>query len=129
MISNTFNWIAETLFYLMNGEPLINSFWIILWVLGGTVLMVIPFYFAVSVGRNRVRSLPAVVSLVSFFPLLLLIMGPPLTQMQMLSECETVTITIDTDRVEGHAFQMRQCRHKENFYGDFGEWSLFQKPT
>ena len=124
MIRDTIVWIAEVLFYLLNGELLLNTIWILVWIFGGTVLLLIPYYLAISVGKNRARSLPSMVFLVSFFPILMLIMGPAIVQTQMISECENITVTINTDRVELHTVEMQQCRSKENFYGEFGEWRI-----
>jgi hypothetical protein len=124
MFRDTIIWISEVLFYLLNGEPLLNTIWIFVWIFGGTVILLIPYYLAFSVGKNKARSFPAIVFLVSFFPILLLIMGPPIVQAQMISECENITVTVNTDRVELHTVEMRQCRAKENFYGEFGEWRI-----
>lgn len=127
MIRDSMIWISEILFYLTNGVPMANTLWFFVWVALGTILMVIPCYFAISVGRNKVNSLPALVFLFSFFPLLFLIIGPPLLQLQMVSECETVTVDVATDRVENHTIRLRHCRFKDNYYGEFGEWQLSQQ--
>ena len=122
MIRDLFMPLAEGLFWLMNGEPLINTWWFFVWVIGGAVLMCVPFWFAISVGRNRIRSLPALVFVVSFFPMLLLIVSPGILQMDLMQECQTVTaeLTVDGKVTE---LPIRQCRVKTNFYDtEYGEW-------
>jgi hypothetical protein len=116
--------ISEFFFWILGGVPLVNSIWIFPYVFLASVLMIIPFYLAVTYGKNKIKSLPAIIFIVSFYPLLIIDIGPPIVQMQMMQECETVQHVISTDLVENHIMDIRQCRIKENYYGDFGEWSI-----
>lgn len=122
MLRELFVPIAEALFWLTNGELLLNTLWFLPWVLSGTILMLIPFYLAIKVGKNKSNTLPALVFIVSFFPMLLLIVSPGIVQMQMIQECRDVSaeVTIE-DMTEMQ--DVRQCRAKENFYDtEYGPW-------
>lgn len=129
MIYDINRWIAEALFYLMGGEPILNSIWILVWIVVGTVTLLIPFYLAISAGRGRISLLPMLVFFITFFPILIVMMGPPITQTQMMQECEPVTITVSTDRIANESLDMRQCRVKTNYYDDFGAWYLAPQIT
>ncbi len=124
MIHDTIAWVAEAMFYVMNGAALLNTPWILVWIFGGTVLLLIPFYLAVAAGRGKIGPVSALVFMVSFFPILMLMMGPPLAQITMMQECETVSVTFDTDRIVNHTAELRQCRFKDNYYNDFGVWQV-----
>ena len=122
MLREFFIPIAEFLFWVTGGELLLNTWLFFVWMIGGTILMLIPFYLAIKVGKNRINTLPALVFIVSFFPMLLIITSPGVIQLDMVQECRVVsaevTIEGDTDTK-----QIRQCRMKENFYDtDYGSW-------
>lgn len=122
MLRELFVPIAEALFWLTNGELLLNTLWFLPWVLGGTILMLIPFYLAIKVGKNKSNTLPALVFIISFFPMLLLIVSPGIVQMQMIQECRDVSAKVT---IEGttETQNVRQCRMKENFYDvEYGPW-------
>ena len=122
MLRELFVPIAEALFWLTNGELLLNTLWFLPWVLSGTILMLIPFYLAIKVGKNKRNTLPALVFIVSFFPMLLLIVSPGIVQMQMIQECRDVSAEVT---IEGatETQNVRQCRIKENFYDtEYGPW-------
>ena len=114
--------ISEALFWFTGGELLVNTIWFFAWVFGGTFLMLIPFYLAVVVGKNKISTLPAIVFLVTFFPVLLLIISPGIVQMGMIQECRVISAEVT---IEGatETQQIRQCRMKENFYDtEYGPW-------
>ena len=119
-------WISEVLFYLTNGVMLIETPWLLAWVLFWSVIMTIPLIYSSHIRPSKWRvALPLMI----FFPLLTLFsfitaIGPGIVQTQMMSECETVSVTIDTDRILNHTAEMRQCRFKDNYYNDFGEWQV-----
>jgi hypothetical protein len=122
MLREFFVSISEFLFWFTGGELLINSPWFLVWVFGGTILMLIPFYLAIKVGKNKINTLPALVFLISFFPMLLLIISPGIIQMQMIQECRVVSAEVTIEGVT-EAQQIRQCRTKENFYDtNYGPW-------
>lgn len=122
MLREFFVPIAEALFWFTNGELLINSLWFIPWVLGGTILMLIPFYLAIKVGKNKINTLPALVFIISFFPMLLLITSPGIVQMSLIEECRIVSAEVTIEGIT-ETKQIRQCRIKENFYDtEYGPW-------
>jgi len=121
MFHDTMIWISEVLFFLLNGEPLINTPWVFVWRGFWILVMVLPLWYAVNI-RQTHRSMFAAMAM--FFLGLVMAIGPNIVQLQMLSECETVEVAVSTDLVELHTVEMRQCRAKENFYGEFGEWRI-----
>ena len=122
MLREFFVPIAEALFWFTNGELLINSLWFIPWVLGGTILMLIPFYLAIKVGKNKINTLPALVFIISFFPMLLLITSPGIVQMSLIEECRIVSAEVTIEGIT-ETKQILQCRIKENFYDtEYGPW-------
>jgi hypothetical protein len=123
MIHDAIAWVAEALFYVMNGVALMNTPWIFVWIVAGAVTIVLPLHFAIGRGRG-VRYLPALVGMVNFFPILMLMLLPPLAQIDMMQECETVSVTFDTDRIVNETAELRQCRFKDNYYNDFGVWQV-----
>jgi hypothetical protein len=114
--------VAEVLFWLTGGVQLADTVWVFVWVVVGSLLTAAPALLAVNFGNNRANSFPAVVFLISFFPLLMLAIGPPLVQHAMLNECRTMPVDISIDgRTE--TTDVKQCRSKGNFYDtEFGEW-------
>lgn len=127
MIRELFVPVAEWLFWFTGGEMLINTVWIVPWVFGGAVLMLIPFVLAISAGRNRIHSLPALVFLVTFFPMLLLITSPGIIQLDLLQECRTVTALV-TILDHTSTEQIHQCRIKQNWYdAEYGDWRTLTK--
>ncbi len=122
MLREFFVPISEFLFWFTGGELLVNTLWFFVWVFGGTILLMIPLYLAIRVGKNRINTPSALVFLISFFPMLLLITSPGIIQMQMIQECRTVSAEVT---IEGatETQQIRQCRVKENFYDtEYGPW-------
>lgn len=122
MLRELFIPISEALFWFTGGELLINSLWFLVWVFGGTILMLIPLYLAIKVGKNRINTLPALVFLISFFPALLLMVSPGIIQTQLIQECRVVSAEVTIEGVT-ETQQIRQCRMKENFYDtEYGPW-------
>jgi hypothetical protein len=126
MIREIMATLSEFFFWVLGGVPLMNTLWFLPYVVVLALIMVIPFYFAITHGKNRTNSLPSIVFLVSFFPILLIGIGPPIIQVQMLQECETVQQVVSTDKVDKHVIDIRQCRLKDNYYGEFGDWKIYR---
>jgi hypothetical protein len=118
------DWLANSLFWVTDGELLINSpllfLWIFVWSAPIAVLL------AYGIGSRYGPGLMAL-CVIGFLPVLVLIFAPPFAQIEMMQECESVTVEVSTEKVKDQQIQMTQCRYKENFYdADFGEWKLYQ---
>jgi hypothetical protein len=123
MFRETILTLSEFFFWILGGVPLMNTLWILPYVVVMSLIMALPFIL-LTYGKNRpINVLP--LFLISFFPVLLVGMGPPIIQIQMLEECEMVEQVISTDMVENHNMSIKQCRIKDNYYGEFGEWAIY----
>jgi hypothetical protein len=126
MIREFIVWVSEALFYLTNGVMLINTPWFLAWVLFWSVMMAMPLIYATSI---RPKSYRVAIPLLILFALSTLFafttaIAPGIVQQQMMMECKDATVNVNTELVGDTAIQVRHCRTKENFYGDFGEWKL-----
>lgn len=106
-------WVSEALFYMTGGEPIINTHWIVLWVLLGTLVTVLPIICAVI--WPTVTS--GLIALFLFFFGLQTVTGPGIVQTNLMSECRT-----DVLNLNGTEYTLNQCRYKQNYYGEFGDW-------
>ena len=121
MLREFFVPVSEMLFWFTGGELLINTWWFLVWVIGGSVVMVIPLWYSILYGRGP-KKLPALIFLIGFFPTLILIVSPGIIQMDMMQECRVVEATVT---IEGNAEikNVKQCRVKANYYDTvYGEW-------
>lgn len=116
--------VAEILFSMTGGEMLINTFWFFPWVVFWAVIMTLPIFYVTYTKRHgTVPSWPGLVFIIGFFPAMLLASGPGIVQMDMMQECETVPVSVSTDRVDT-SIAVQQCRKKLNYYGEFGPWQV-----
>jgi hypothetical protein len=126
MIRELTVWISETLFYLTNGVMLIETPWLLAWAMFWSVMMAMPLIYVSSIRPSKWRvALPLMI----LFPLLIFFsfitaIGPGIVQQQMMVECKDITVSVNTELVGDVDIDVQQCRTKENFYGDFGEWKL-----
>ena len=125
MIREFFLQIAEALFWVMGGVPLVNSPLIFVWVFLWVVVMASPVFLAtrrMQAGHALpVRFLPFYGVL--FFLTLFTVMGPPIIQIQMLQECRENT---EVTRVDGVPVRATECRTRSdmNRWGEWGPWEL-----
>lgn len=120
MLREFFVPVSEMLFWFTGGELLINTWWFLVWVIGGSVVMVIPLCYAIH--RSKRAMWPGFIFLIAFFPTLLLITSPGIIQMDMIQECRVVEATVT---IEGNTEvkNVKQCRVKANYYDTvYGEW-------
>lgn len=117
-------WVSEALFWATGGVPLVYTFWFIPWVVLGSVIMISPIIVLIYGKGNRKTILASLMLILLFFPTFFVTMIPSMGQHQMMTQCETVTLNVSTDRVESGTLEARQCRTKENFYEEFEEWTL-----
>ena len=126
MIRETMLWVSETLFYIQGGEMLIDTPWIFAWVVFWSFILASPMFYAVNIRPTKWAPLAFILI---FFPGLMMATGPGIIQVQMMQECKTVEVmmfanaTLHGERVEPQPITINQCRHKDNYYGDFGEWT------
>ena len=120
-------WISETLFYFTGGEMLVNTVWIIPWVFGGTVLFALPLFYPLY-SRNPRHFKFSFIFIIIFLPGMAILISPGAIQSQMTSECRDSTaslqIFVDDELSETDEITIKQCRYKDNYYGEFGEWKL-----
>jgi len=114
--------IAELLFYLMDGIPLLDSPWLLVYLGAGVLIMLWPILILDRVGRYA--RIACIVGIITFFPVLFLTMSPALAQQQMMSECSTVQVVVSSERAGVSTFDARECRRKSNFYEDHGPWKV-----
>ncbi len=126
MIRDIFVSLAELLFWFTGGELLLNTWWFLVWVVGGAVIMVLPLWFGMSLARkgNNLKWVPGLAFIIGFFPALLIITSPGIIQGQLVEECLPVqTQTVSTDLVNDIEVRIRHCRFKANYYDEnYGEW-------
>jgi hypothetical protein len=127
MIRDFYITLAEALFWFTGGEPLLNSAWFLVWVFGGALILTMPAWVPLFLAtvKSSYKWISVVIYIVVFFPTLMTIIGPPLMQIQMMEECLPVeTQTVANEQGFSTEVRVRQCRFKDNFYGEFGEWQL-----
>lgn len=119
--------VSEMLFWFTGGELLINTWWIFVWVLAGSLVMVIPLWYTIQCSK-RPNSVPGFIFIIGFFPTLFLVVSPGIIQMDMIQECRYVEAAIT---IEGNTEikKVKQCRSKTNYYDDnYGEWGTVNDP-
>ena len=126
MIRDTILWISETLFYLQSGSMLVDTVWFFVWVSFWILVMVFPLFYVVNV---RPAKWALLVSMVVVYPALVMAIGPGIVQQQMMQECKTITIENTWVKQDGVPVNMgplsvNQCRYKDNYYNDFGNWKI-----
>jgi hypothetical protein len=122
MIRDIVVWVSEALFWATGGVPLVYTFWFIPWIVLGLVIMMSPIIVLIYGKGDRKTILAAFILTLLFFPTFFITMIPSMGQKQMMTQCETVTLNVSSDRVESTTIEAIECRTKNNFYDDFGEW-------
>jgi hypothetical protein len=121
MLRDLFIPVYEALFWFTGGELLVNTFWLLPWVFGGTILMVAPLFLIISKVKSS-TALAYVISIIWFFPMLMLIVSVGAIQHTLIEECRMVSAEVTIEGV-AETQNIRQCRHKENFYDtEYGPW-------
>ena len=117
-------WVSETLFYFTGGEMLANTIWIIPWVAFWAIFIMITFIVWIA-NINKYRGF--LTGFIFFFGLMI-VWGTDIVQSQMMTECRDSTaslqIFVDDELSETDEITIKQCRYKDNYYGEFGEWKL-----
>lgn len=124
MVKEFLAWISETLFYLLGGEMLVTTIWFIPWVAFWAIFMLLPFIVWNVTNIHKYGFL----TVFTFSLGLMVSLGTDIVQSQMMSECRDSTaslqIFVDNNLSETDEITIKQCRYKDNYYGEFGEWKL-----
>lgn len=129
MIRETLLWINETLFYLTGGIPLLNTVWLVPWVVIGALIMAFPLLYPLYFRTSLLKFAP-LLFIVSFIPMMTVVISPGAIQGQLMHECKTIegemfaNAYMNGEKIEPQPVTIRQCRYKENYYEDFGEWKI-----
>lgn len=124
MFRDFFVWMAELLFKLNVGIPLLDSFWIIIWSSVFGLFITLPLLYVASSNNTKIFKYAPLIFLITFIPGLFFILGPPLIQLQMLTDCKpSFEVSVESE-MSSTVLKLQECRYKQNFYGDFGEWKL-----
>jgi hypothetical protein len=116
------NTIAEFLFYLLGGVPIMYTFWILLWVVFWVFVMTWPVLI-----HQRTWSVAAfVVFLIGGW---IMCLAPPLAQLGSMSECRTFETEVSSELSPPRTITLRECRNKDNYYNDLGPWTISQGPV
>jgi hypothetical protein len=126
MFRETILTLSEFFFLVLGGVPLMNTLWIFPYVVVMSLIMVLPFILYTYGKIKPTFTIP--LFLISFFPVLLVGMGPPIVQMQMMQECRVniaeLNVIKDGELEINEEIEIKQCRIKDNYYGEFGEWEI-----
>ena len=128
MLRDVLLWIFETLFYLTGGEMLLNTIWFIPWVIAGAVLLAMPLFYPLYFGNPRLLKFAPLMFIITFLPGMTILISPGAIQGQLMTECRdnkaSVQIFVDDVLSETDEITLKQCRYKDNYYGEFGEWEV-----
>lgn len=117
------SYLSELLFVVMDGVPLFNSIWLaLLWVLVCSLPIA---YILSTLDIDLDRSYAKWRSLVSgcfVLVLFFVVVGVPVAQINMMTECETRQVAIDDDL----AVSIKVCRALENMFeqDSWSEWKV-----
>jgi len=122
-------WISEVLFYLTDGVALINTIWIFPWVIVSTLLLALPSTFGIGVLQShKYLKYMGLIGIIAFLPVLTIIISPGAIQGQMMQECRSdmaeLNVIKDGEPEINEEIEIMQCRYKDNYYGEFGEWEI-----
>jgi hypothetical protein len=117
-------YIIDFLFYLLGGVPIGNTFWILPWIGFWACAMTWTVLLPSFQRWNQIWVMPLFV--IFFFGGMIMAVGPPLGQLQLMSDCRTFETEVSSDLSEPKTIALRECRYKNNYYGGFGLWTIQQ---
>jgi hypothetical protein len=118
-------WVAEFLFSVTNGVPIMSSVFLLLtYSIMLTIVCAFPVFMALE--THRFKKWMPLVFIVSIYTVLFIGMGPVFSQLNMTTECKPMTVMIETENVQSQELTYRECRSKDNYYGEFGEWRVIK---
>jgi hypothetical protein len=113
--------VSEFLFWIMGGAVLANSPFIILWVGFWSVAMASSLLLVDIFKRKHFILAIFVATTIAIFAFVMAV-GPPIKQLHMMSECRNQVVVVTTDNNVNLSLNVRECRYKKNYYGNFGDW-------
>lgn len=113
--------VSIWLFHFTDGVELVNTPWIIPWVLGGALILGGLIFLLVKYSD---LNLFITMGFAAFFLFVLLVlMSPGAIQNQMMTECDDIMIRVVVHDVDDYA-SIKVCRKKDNYFGEYGDWKL-----
>jgi hypothetical protein len=116
--------LNQYLFVLFDGVPLVDMpVLFIFWVAIGSFIMAIPsvltiIYSSYSEETSTVKALKFFISAIWFFVVFFFVVAP-VTQVNHMKECRIINAEVNKQII-----QLDECRHRDNYYDDFGEWKI-----
>jgi hypothetical protein len=125
MIRDVLHTFAEMMFWVTDGQLLIDTPWTLVWFIVIPIsLLGFPLWFAM---HGPFRLFNGFSFMVGFFPVLLFTMGVPLIQVTMITQCENHSVTVVVNDTT-QEMDMRRCRNRENYYNtQYGEWRIIPR--
>jgi hypothetical protein len=121
--------LAETLFYILDGFPIVDTLFFIPYIFLIALIISIPFVIFTYYHLK----LPAILNvwMLSFgviigITLFSVTISIGYIQMQHLRECEIIQLVVSSDKVNEQKMFFTQCRSKDNYYGEFGDWKIYK---
>jgi hypothetical protein len=103
---------------------LINTFWFIPFVFAGVASMGLLLLLIHRFGWYIGQTLSTVITIVGIITLIILTAAPGIVQVDFMVECEISEVEFASELLGTQTVELKQCRYKDNYYGDFGEWQL-----
>lgn len=111
--------LSEAAFWALGGVPLMNSIWVLAWIVIFALIAISPMFWYINFSPNGFRPGSRFMAffMVTFFSGIMLAMGPPIVQMQMLQDCQE---RVEFGVIGDQGLKITECRFKDNFYGEWG---------
>lgn len=117
-------YIMDFLFYLLGGVPIANTFWMIPWIVFWACVITWSMSLPIRKKWNEIWGTPLLV--IFFVGGFLMAVGPPLGQLQPMSDCRMFETEVSSDLSKPKTIALRECRRKNNYYNEFGPWTIQQ---
>jgi hypothetical protein len=116
---------AELLFQMTSGVPMFEGLYIIAYIAVMVILAMLLVFCTIGhtpgTYRHPLNFVIVMVGMVVLFGGMFSFIA---AQQTMLVDCKSVEVTISTELIPEQGITVTQCRYKDNYYGDFGEWKV-----
>jgi hypothetical protein len=116
--------VIDFLFYILNGVPILYTFWIAPWIVFFVIVMMWPLILPTPRSWGTMWITP--VFIVAFFGGMVMAVAPPLAQLQVMSECRSFETQVSSELSESKTITLRECRRRSTVYEELGSWSIQQ---